>query len=150
MDELREIMTRQQSGPIVYLSDSHAPSIWSKFMDLKEHQRLAHLKRIVHFKEEANQDEEQPTWSFRKLLISIFWDERNTGDDRRGRGKGPDTYNLYERKPDFKNDYGWSKALDEHDYSPLGHSDVGVYLVNLTAVNSLPLHAFSHFSDYIV
>lgn len=134
MDELREIMTRQQSGPIVYLSDSHAPSIWSKFLDLKQHQRLAHLKRIVHFEKELAQEEEQSSWSFRKFLISIFGEGNRGSDDRRN--KGPDSYNLYDRKPDFKNDYGWSTALDEHDYRPLRHSDTGVYLVNLTAVNS--------------
>ncbi|KAL3518343.1 hypothetical protein ACH5RR_020932 [Cinchona calisaya] len=149
IDELREITTRQQSGPIVYLSDSHTPSIWSKFLDLKEHQRLAHLKRIVHLEEEANQvEEEQPTWSFRKLLITVFGEEKNKGDDRGGRGKGPDAYNLYDRKPDFKNDYGWSTALDEHDYSPLGHSDVGVFLVNLSAGSMMAPHVNPRAVEY--
>ncbi|CAH9130262.1 unnamed protein product [Cuscuta epithymum] len=45
-----------------------------------------------------------------------------------------DPYNLYESKPDFSNDYGWSMAVDENDYSPLKLPDVTVYLVNLTAV----------------
>ncbi|XP_027086588.1 vicilin-like seed storage protein At2g28490 [Coffea arabica] len=148
VDELRDFMTRQHLGPIVYLSDSSAPSMWSKFLDLKEHQRLAHLKRIVHAEEEANQDEEQPTWSFRKLLISIFGEEKNRDDDTRGRGRGPEACNIYERKADFKNDYGWSKAVDENDYSPLRHSDIGVYLVNLTAGSMMAPHVNPRAVEY--
>ncbi|KAH0691446.1 hypothetical protein KY289_018804 [Solanum tuberosum] len=30
--------------------------------------------------------------------------------------------NLYNKKPDFKNDYGWSKKVDLSDYSPLEQS----------------------------
>ncbi|KAL3530606.1 hypothetical protein ACH5RR_009928 [Cinchona calisaya] len=151
VDELGEILTRQQLGPIVYLSDSHAPTVWSKFLDLKQLQRLAHLKRIVHLEEgeEVNQEKEQPTWSFRKFLKSMFG-ERNRGrDDKRGKGaKGPDSYNLYDRKPDFENDYGWSKALDEHDYHPLRHSDIGVYLVNLSAGSMMAPHINPRATEY--
>lgn len=75
--------------------------------------------------------EEEPTWSLTKLFKSIFVTEPNTEDNRR---KAPDSYNLYDRKPDFRNNYGWSTAIDKNDYWPLGHSDVGLYMVNLTAV----------------
>ncbi|KAJ8563689.1 hypothetical protein K7X08_032141 [Anisodus acutangulus] len=38
-------------------------------------------------------------------------------------GKGPDSFNLFDRNPDYKNDYGWRLALDLTEYSPLKHPD---------------------------
>ncbi|XP_059300463.1 vicilin-like seed storage protein At2g28490 [Lycium ferocissimum] len=129
MAELSTFLTRQSSGPIVHLSGSHYTNIWSKFLDLEPHRRLAHLKRIVNLEEEASPKEEESTWSLRKLLFTLL----NTEDIvKRVNHKAPSAYNLYNRKPDFKNDYGWSKKLDESDYSPLRQSGNGVYLVNLS------------------
>ncbi|KAA8544008.1 hypothetical protein F0562_021815 [Nyssa sinensis] len=136
ISELRKVMTRQQSGPIVFL-DSHSPSIWTQFLNQKEHERLAHLKRMVHFEEEETDNEEQPTWSFRKFLDSVFGEE-NKRDNKRS--KSSDSYNLYDKHPDYKNNYGWSISLDESDYSPLSHSGSGIYLVNLTAGSMMAPH----------
>ena len=86
---------------------------------------------MVRFHEEDPKEEEEPKWSLRKLLISVFGKEPNLEDNKR---KTQDSYNLYDRKPDFKNNYGWSMAIDESEYWPLGHSGIGIYLVNLTAV----------------
>jgi secreted PhoX family phosphatase len=58
--------------------------------------------------------------------------EENEQDDRKG--GAPEAYNLYDHDPDFRNAYGWTVAIDKHDYEPLKHSDIGVYLVNLAAV----------------
>lgn len=138
-DELREIMTSQDSGAIVYISpDSHPPSMWTRFLELDQHEKLAHMKKIASFGKEPSDDEEvvRPSWSFRKLLPSIFRKDKSK-DARKSDAKRTtklDSYNLYDRRPDFRNDYGWSLALDESDYAPLGRSGVGVYLVNLTAV----------------
>ncbi|KAJ6964571.1 hypothetical protein NC652_002733 [Populus alba x Populus x berolinensis] len=76
-DEAREMMTRQQEGPIVFLGDSRAPrpSPWRKFLQLKEQDRLQHLKRMVKFQQPPNQEEEQMAWSWRNLLNSIFREE---------------------------------------------------------------------------
>ncbi|KAK6144441.1 hypothetical protein DH2020_021261 [Rehmannia glutinosa] len=130
-----EMLTRQQNGPIVYLSDTRSPSLWTKFLDMEHPQKLAHMRRIVRIREEDLKEEEpQPTWYFRKLLVSLFGKRDKRGDEKKGEtGKGPDVYNIYDRKPDFRNDYGWSIALDESDYEPLKYDDFGVYLVNLTA-----------------
>lgn len=86
--------------------------------------------------EEYSDDEkkEEEIWSWRKLLGSVFSNREKRPKDVKGKGKSPDSYNLYDRKPDFKNNYGWSVALDETSYSPLRKSGFGVYLVNLTAV----------------
>lgn len=143
---MEALLTRQGDGPIVFLSnttetdpDRRSPSLWSKFLDMDLPQKTAQMRRIVRIGSGDDVEEEQSTtWSFRKMVVSFFeWTDRKK-DDRRGAstGKGPDAYNLYDRKPDFKNDYGWSMALDEKDYSPLKHNDIGVYLVNLTAVIS--------------
>ena len=127
-------MTRQQEGPIVFIGDSRAPrpSLWTKFLQLKEQDRLQHLKRMVKFQQQPSQGEEQRTWSWRKLLNSIFGQENKKKGEKVG--KSPDSYNIYDRRPDFRNNYGWSIALDESDYQPLKYSGIGVYLVNLTAV----------------
>lgn len=132
---MEEILSTQNEGPIVFISDSHSPSMWAKFLQLKEKERLEHLKRMVEFQQEP-QDQEQEVeeeWSWRKLLKSVF---RTQNKKERGTRKSPDSYNLYDRRPDFQNNYGWSIALDHSDYTPLKHSGIGVYLVNLTAVNT--------------
>ncbi|KAL0436875.1 UNVERIFIED_CONTAM: Vicilin-like seed storage protein [Sesamum radiatum] len=90
--ELGEMLTRQMNGPIVYLSDTHSPSVWSKFLDMEQNQKVAHMRRIVRIREEdIKAEEEQPTWSFRKLLPSIFKRKEGKGGTT---GKGPDAYNL--------------------------------------------------------
>lgn len=139
--ELSEMLTSQMNGPIVFLSDSRSPSTWSKFVDMEHNKKTAHMRRIVRIRQEdLEEEDEKPTWSFRKMLISFFGGKvgkRDRGKTRTTTGKGPDAYNIYDRKPDFSNNYGWSIALDEDDYEPLKHDDFGVYLVNLTAVTQI-------------
>ncbi|MCD7454720.1 hypothetical protein HAX54_025783 [Datura stramonium] len=136
--ELDTFLTRQSSGPIVHLSGSHHTNIWSKFLDLEPHQKLAHLNRIVNSDEESSPKEDKSTLSsLRKFLFTLL-----NGEDvvERLNHKAPSTYNLYNRNPDFKNDYGWSKKLDESDYSPLAQSGNGVYLVNLSPGSLMAPH----------
>ncbi|CAK9143216.1 unnamed protein product [Ilex paraguariensis] len=146
--EIREILTRQQAGAIVYLHDSQRPTVWTQFVKQHHHERKAHLKRIVLFEEEASQGKEQelPTWSLRKLLISVLGMENKIGED--GSKKGPDSYNIYHRRPDYKNNYGCSMAIDESDYSPLRHSGMGIYLVNLTAGSMMAPHVNPTATEY--
>ncbi|PSR89989.1 Vicilin-like seed storage protein [Actinidia chinensis var. chinensis] len=145
--ELKDVLTRQRSGPIVFLPGSHEephePSVWTQFLQLKHHQRLHHLRRMVRLHEEAPKEEE-PKWSLRKLLISVFGKEPNLDNKR----KTLDSYNLYDRKPDFKNNYGWSMAIDESKYWPLGHSGIGIYLVNLTAGSMMAPHVNPTATEY--
>ncbi|XP_057778379.1 vicilin-like seed storage protein At2g28490 [Salvia miltiorrhiza] len=116
-EEVNDMLTSQDEGPIVYLSNTtHSPR--------------SSMRRISQMRGEES------TWSFRKMMNSFLdWSDKKKGDKKWGgrTGKGPDAYNLYDRKPDFKNDYGWSIALDHKAYPPLRHNDIGVYLVNLTA-----------------
>ncbi|XP_059302640.1 vicilin-like seed storage protein At2g28490 [Lycium ferocissimum] len=135
--ELSTFLTRKTSGPIVHLSGSHLTNIWSRFLAQEPHLRLAHLKRIVNFEEGSSPKEEESTCSFRKFLFTLLNREDVV---KRVNHKAPSTYNLYDRKPDFKNDYGWSKKLDESDYSPLKQSGNGVYLVNLSPGSLMAPH----------
>jgi len=131
----------------VHVGDSHARSIWTKFLQLKEEEKLQHLRELVQQRQEneavEKEDEEsgdeeekqekQTSWSWRKLLQSVFGEEiKNTRDMITKRS--PRSYNLYNRKPDFQNDYGWSVAVDGSEYHPLRRSGVGIYHVNLSAV----------------
>ncbi|XP_055832611.1 vicilin-like seed storage protein At2g28490 [Solanum dulcamara] len=135
--ELKTFLTRQSSGPIVHLSGSHNINTWSKFMDLEPHQRLAHLKRIVNFEEEASSKQEESTWSLRKILFTLL--NREEVVKRMGH-RAPSACNLYNRNPHFQNDYGWTKKLDESDYSPLKQTGHGVYLVNLSPGSLMAPH----------
>ncbi|XP_049343553.1 vicilin-like seed storage protein At2g28490 [Solanum verrucosum] len=143
--ELKTFLIRQTSGPIVHLSNSHQLNIWSKFLAQEPHQILAHLKRIVNFGEESNPKEEVSTWSLRKFLFNLLNREDVV---KRVNRKAPSTYNLYNRNPDFENNYGWSKALDESDYSPLEQSGNGVYLVNLTSGSMMAPHVNPRAIEY--
>ncbi|KAL2471124.1 RmlC-like cupins superfamily protein [Abeliophyllum distichum] len=141
--EVGELLSRQQAGPIVYLNVSHSPSVWTKFLNLEDHHKFAQMKRIVHIGKDG-EEEKAPRWSFSKFLTtSIFGSENKRRED-----KGPDSYNIYDRKPDFKNEYGWSIALDKSDYSPLEDSDFGIYLVNLSAGSMMAPHVNPRATEY--
>lgn len=113
------------------VAQSHAQSHWSKFLQLNAQDRLGNLKRMVENREEVvDVEEEQTSGSWRKLLKHVF---RNKAGEK-GTAKCPETYNLYDRNPDFVNKYGSIIALEGSDYSPLKSSGVGVHFINLTAV----------------
>ncbi|KAM3231964.1 vicilin-like seed storage protein [Capsicum chacoense] len=143
--ELRRFLTRQSSGPIVHLSGSHHTDVWTKFVAQESHQKLAHLKRIVNLEKEVRPKEEESTWSLRKFLCALL---KRKDVVKRGNHKAPSAYNLYNRKPNFKNDYGWTKSVDESDYSPLQQSGNGVYLVNLSPGSMMAPHVNPRAIEY--
>lgn len=141
ISELSEIMSAHRSGPIVFLPpDSQPPSVWTRFLALDHNEKKAHLKGLVRFQDDVESEEEKkPTWSIRKLLISVFGKGNSKTESRKAKSDG--AYNIYERNPDFRNNYGWSMEIDESAYSPLSRSGIGIYLVNLTAVrHCIPLY----------
>lgn len=115
----------------MHLSGSHHTNTWSEFLAQEPHHKLAHLKRIVNFEEEASSKQEESTWSMRKILFTLL--NREDIVNRVGH-RAPSACSLYNRNTDFKNEYGWTKKLDESDYSPLKQSGHGVYIVNLSPV----------------
>ncbi|KAK3206049.1 hypothetical protein Dsin_020095 [Dipteronia sinensis] len=153
-EDVEEIFDSKIEGPIVSVSDSHSPKLWTKFLQMKEQDRLQQLKKMVEFQNEPQEGEgeEETSWSWRKLINSVLGTGIGTGNkkdkDDRGTSKGPDSFNIYDRKPDFKNNYGWSIALDDSDYKPLKHSGIGVYLVNLTAGSMMAPHVNPTATEY--
>ena len=92
--------------------------------------------------EEDIDDDARPTWSWRELVnrfIGLGGSGGAAEANRKGKktGGAPKPFNLYDSKPGFRNAYGWTIAVDKHGYEPLKHSNIGVYLVNLTAVRAL-------------
>ncbi|XP_022875083.1 vicilin-like seed storage protein At2g28490 [Olea europaea var. sylvestris] len=138
--EVEELLSRQMGGPIVFHNVSYSPR--TKFLDLENYQKLAEMKRIVHIGKDSEEEEKkQPRWTLRKFLMTyIFGSENEEREDKRGSSDEPDPFNIYDRNPDFKNDYGWSIALDKSDYSPLDDSDLGIFLVNLSAGSMMAPH----------
>lgn len=140
MSELAKVMSSAHSGAIVYISpESKSPSLWTHFLNLEHHEKKEHLKRLVLIGGDVDVPEnkiERPGWSLKKLLVSLLVNENKVNKDKKGDSRD-DVYNLYDRSPDFKNNYGWSMAIDDTQYKPLNHSGIGVYLVNLTAVQAL-------------
>ncbi|EYU18873.1 hypothetical protein MIMGU_mgv1a024892mg [Erythranthe guttata] len=142
--ELGIMLTKQHNGRIIYLSsnDSRSPCLWSKFSEMEHHQKLTHMRRIVHVtgaEDIEHMEEEQPivAWSIRKLLFSVF----GKVDNKKMESKKPHSYNIYDRT-------GWSTALNGSHYSPLKHEDLGVYLVNLSAGSMMAPHINPRATEY--
>ncbi|KAG2327435.1 hypothetical protein Bca52824_010163 [Brassica carinata] len=145
--EVQQLMARQVRGPIVHITE-HAPTMWTEFLGLRGEEKHKHLKKLLEMKQGTSQElEYSPWWSWKNIVSSIL---DVTGGKNRvsGSSKCEDSYNIYDRKNDFENDYGWSKALDYDDYEPLKYSGVGVYLVNLTAGSMLAPHMNPTATEY--
>ncbi|EPS66719.1 hypothetical protein M569_08055 [Genlisea aurea] len=147
--ELVDFLTMQEKGPIVYYSESESESRpWSAFVKMDKHRKLAELRTAAEDDIAEEILEDQSTWWSLKNLLNSFLNKKRGGGRRTGSSKAPDAYNLYDRKPDFRNNYGWSVALYESDYKPLRHEDVGVYLVNLTAGSMMAPHFNRKATEY--
>lgn len=143
MTEISEVVGTKVSGPIVSLTNPNYTT--PRLLGL-------HLKRIVHYYSDAvavgevaeQQQQHYWPWLFiRKLFINPFFSNKDDGDD-----DAPDSYNIFDRDPDFSNDYGWSLAVDENDYPPLKIPDITVYLVNLTAGSMMAPHVNPRAIEY--
>ncbi|KAK7262356.1 hypothetical protein RJT34_29925 [Clitoria ternatea] len=141
---LVEKILGKELDPIVYVGDAHAPSLWTKFLQLKREEKVQHLKNMVHDKEE----EKETSWSWRKLLANVLGMVNNKKPEKKDSAGSPDSYNLYDKKPDFQNAYGWSKALDGDQYHPLREVDIGIFHVNLTAGSMMAPHVNPRAKEY--
>ncbi|EEF36024.1 nutrient reservoir, putative [Ricinus communis] len=147
MEEVRELTSRQSDGPIIYLEDSRAPRIWTKYFQMKEKERLKHMKRMMDFQNEPMEEEERTSWAWGRLLNYVLGQENEKKRHDR-KGKSPDSYNIYKKSPDFRNNYGSSIAIDEAEYDPLKNSGIGVYYVNLTAGSMMAPHMNPTATEY--
>ncbi|XP_039136721.1 vicilin-like seed storage protein At2g28490 [Dioscorea cayenensis subsp. rotundata] len=134
-EEIGKVMTSRTDGAIVFIDGKEAEPP-AKFMKRKLKEMSGRRDGDVDV-EDGEEIDDGGVWTWRKMLSSLL-------KTRKGKAKGPvrapDSYNLYDSAPDFKNKYGWSLALDENEYEPLKHSDFGVYLVNLTGGTMLAPH----------
>ncbi|XP_045802945.1 vicilin-like seed storage protein At2g28490 [Trifolium pratense] len=151
--ELKKLFTQQHEGPIVHVGHSHskASSLWTKFLQLKEDEKLHHMKKMMQDQEDEvdiEEVEKKASWSWRKLLESVFGDEIENNKRDNVAHKSPHSCNLYDRKPDFKNSYGWSVALDGSEYSPLKSSGIGIYHVNLKPGSMMTPHVNPRATEY--
>ncbi|KAK2380358.1 vicilin seed storage protein [Trifolium repens] len=147
--KIQRIFKKKQDGPIVFIDDSHSPSQWTKFLKLKSQDKVQKLKTLVQSQEEEDEEEKQTSWSWRKLMESVLG-KANKYIENKDRADSPDSYNLYDKKPDFKNAYGWSSALDGGDYSPLKIPNIGVFHVNLTAGSMMAPHVNPRATEYTI
>ncbi|KAE9620544.1 hypothetical protein Lal_00019574 [Lupinus albus] len=146
--EVRKIFTKEVEGPIVYLDDSHAPTLWTKFLELKKEDKVQHMKGMLQFDQE-DEEEKQISWSWKKVLATLLLGRERKNKGRvKGTGDSPDSVNLYNRKPDFRNNHGWSIALDGRDYAPLKTARIGIYHVNLTAGSMMAPHVNPIATEY--
>jgi hypothetical protein len=145
---LARIFTVKTGGPIVYYTaesgsggEEHRRG---DKRDAAEKERENEPWRLVGRGDEDERGNGQSTWSWRKLMGRFIGfggassnsngAEPNKESSSDKTVRAPDPYNLFDHDPSFRNAYGWSVSIDKHHYEPLGHSDIGVYLVNLTAV----------------
>uniref|UniRef100_A0A6V7QSQ7 Cupin type-1 domain-containing protein n=1 Tax=Ananas comosus var. bracteatus TaxID=296719 RepID=A0A6V7QSQ7_ANACO len=132
-EELAMLMRSQRSGPIIYMNSEQMDQSKKSYIDDDDDD-----DDNVDDDEDDGEDEDGTAFSWRKMLGGGGGDR--TRETERGRVRAPHAYNLYAEKPSFENSYGWSIAIDEHDYAPLKHTGVGVYLVNLTAGSMMAPH----------
>ncbi|MQM12048.1 hypothetical protein Taro_044963 [Colocasia esculenta] len=151
-DQMSSVM-RQRQGAIIYMTGDAPERAWISLPPLLQ-SKVGYLNpNPIEDDEEEDQgitaatDQGKKTWTWRKFLSSIVWKEDVLGK-KGGPVRAPDSYNIYDRSPDFSNSYGWSVALDKHDYAPLKYSGVGVYLVNLTAGSMMAPHVNPTATEY--
>ncbi|RDY13823.1 Vicilin-like seed storage protein, partial [Mucuna pruriens] len=159
--EVEKIFSKELDGPFVYVGDSHAPSLWTKFLQLKKEDKVQHLKKMVQDQDqdqdqdqeeeeeekEEEEEEKQTSRLWGKLLETVFGKVNGKIENKDTAGS-PDSYNLYDKKPDFQNAYGWSKALHGGEYPPLRKPNIGVFHVNLTAGSMLVPHVNPRATEY--
>lgn len=130
------LFNSQRGGPIIHLSGeaTDQPDYLSSIIQVKE--RMAQEAEMDSDDDDVTEQEEDDVWTWRCLLKSILGKGHCRVQRKRKLVRSPESYNLYDTKPGYQNDYGYSIAIDKHDYSALRHSNLGVYLVNLKEVSS--------------
>ncbi|KAG8063463.1 hypothetical protein GUJ93_ZPchr0003g16858 [Zizania palustris] len=170
-DELATTLLAETRGPIVYYT-SEPVSAGGEERREQGGQRgvgvgykgarrgeAAGRWRSVGRGEEEEEDfaDVPPTWSWRKLMGRLLGIDSGATNavaaelNKKGKDKtvrAPEPYNIFEHEPGFRNTYGWSLTVDKHDYEPLDHSDIGVYLVNLTPGSMMAPHMNPRATEY--
>ncbi|XP_047171542.1 vicilin-like seed storage protein At2g28490 [Vigna umbellata] len=148
--EVESIFYKELDGPIMYMDHSHAPSLGTKFLKLKkEEKEQQQLNKMLQDQEEEKEEKKQTSSSWEKLLDNVFGQVNEKTESKNSVDWSKAT-NLYDKKSDFRNDYGWSKALDGVQYSPLTKPDTGLFYVYLKAGSMLGPHVNPRASEYTI
>jgi len=133
--EVESVFYKELDGAIMYMDDSDVPSLGTKFLQLKKEEKEQHQKKMLHDQEEEEEKEEeqQTSSAWGKLLDTVFGKVNEKRESKNSVDWSKAT-NLYDKKTDFRNDYGWSKTLDAVQYPPLTNPDIGLFFVYLKAV----------------
>ncbi|XP_020590098.1 vicilin-like seed storage protein At2g28490 [Phalaenopsis equestris] len=154
-EEVRALTAARFGGSIINIisedDDNHlqrfAGAMNSAMGKLKQGRKLTQNDEV----KTKESTKEACTWS--SIFSSFFFGETATENNKiqlRGDDpvEAPDAYNIYDHDPNFKNDYGYTVEVNEHDYSPLKHSDISVYLVNISAGSILAPHVNPRATEY--
>uniref|UniRef100_A0A0D9VTR5 Cupin type-1 domain-containing protein n=1 Tax=Leersia perrieri TaxID=77586 RepID=A0A0D9VTR5_9ORYZ len=151
--------TEPMSGGEEHREQTAQRGVWYKGAQRGEAAAAGHWSPVGRGGEEEPSVYEptSSTWSWRNLVARLLGvgggGESNSMDAQQNKKKdktvrAPEPYNLYESGSGFKNTYGSSVAVDKHDYEPLGHSDFGIYLVNLSAGSMMAPHVNPRATEY--
>ncbi|CAA2966997.1 vicilin-like seed storage At2g28490 [Olea europaea subsp. europaea] len=80
--KLKELLTRQQAGPIISLSNSHSPSIWTGFFGPRASSETGSLKESCSFEERQKRTKstkKSDYWPLGKLDTGIYLVNLSTG-----------------------------------------------------------------------
>uniref|UniRef100_A0ACD5WVW4 Uncharacterized protein n=1 Tax=Avena sativa TaxID=4498 RepID=A0ACD5WVW4_AVESA len=156
-DELARIFMVKAGGPIVHYTEESGRSEEDgrgDKGDVGDKGRENEPWRQVGRGDEDESSNELWTWSsWRKLMGKFGGASSNAAQVNKKKSsdktvRAPEPYNIFDHDPSFRNDYGWSVSIDKHEYEPLGHSDIGVYLVNLTAGSMMAPHVNPRATEY--
>ncbi|KAE8655105.1 zinc finger protein JACKDAW-like isoform X1 [Hibiscus syriacus] len=106
---------------------------------IEEIMRSSKAPAIIH----AVQKEKKVLGEWQDGLLKAFLGSNRSGFFRSISGKNKKktkTYNVFEADPDFENCNGWSVTVDKKDLHLLKHSNIGVFMVNLTKGSMMAPH----------
>uniref|UniRef100_A0ACD5XPV2 Uncharacterized protein n=1 Tax=Avena sativa TaxID=4498 RepID=A0ACD5XPV2_AVESA len=156
-EEMARIFMAKSGGPIVHYTADEPGSEEHGQGDKRDGRDKQGMEnkpwRQVGRGDEDERGNGQWTWSWRKLMGNFGGASSNAAQVNKKKSsdktvRAPEPYNLFDHDPSFRNDHGWSVAIDRHHYEPLGHSDIGVYLVNLTAGSMMAPHVNPRATEY--
>ncbi|XP_020590037.1 vicilin-like seed storage protein At2g28490 [Phalaenopsis equestris] len=146
-EEVGVLKSASFAGSIIFNTDNEANHLHEVISDMKS--EMKRLKQSRPLKQNSG----KKTVSWTTILGSIFFGETAKEKNKAKRRasdpvEAPDAYNVYDREPDFKNDYGWSVEINGDDYLPLKQSDISITLLSLSTGSMMAPHMNSRATEY--
>lgn len=147
-EEVSSLKSARVGGPIVFLTGEGAEQPRRTFDAVTSAMEEFRQRKFLP-RDDSEEGERKGTWTWANTLRSIFLGRgSDCGEAAEENKGGGEVYNIYDREPDFKNKFGWTVELNEHDYPPLKESDISVFLVNLTAGSMVAPHVNPRATEY--